>query len=305
MSLPLRGKVHFVYLTDPVKGSAISSHRAAKSHAARHGHARIRRQRMNEYQQQERNKHEGGSQVPPTAATPRVSSASLSRPGLAGDSQPKSQNNGEGTGTNSEIVLQFARTPQPSTLEHSPLSSVPKNIESLYGTRVNRTQQFLIHHYVSFVIPFGKRHCQRYTDSKVWKRFMFTELFPVALANPGLLSAILLSACRSLFEQDGNIRYVQLATYYKLVCLRSMSEMLAVQNPLLNDSAIAQVSLLAADELNLGDRDVSRKHIEAANRMVAMQGGSAMLGMNGFLAAIVDTLTCALARRDPMSCDMP
>ncbi|KAH0490842.1 hypothetical protein TgHK011_002293 [Trichoderma gracile] len=241
MSLPLRGKVHFVYLTDPVKGSAISSHRAAKSHAARHGHARIRRQRMNEYQQ-ERNKHEGDSQVPPTAATPRASSASLSRPGLAGDSQPKSQNNGEGTGTNSEIVLQFARTPQPSTLEHSPLSSVSKNIESLYGTRVNRTQQFLIHHY-------------------------------------------------------GNIRYVQLATYYKLVCLRSMSEMLAVQNPLLNDSAIAQ--------LNLGDRDVSRQHIEAANRMVAMQGGSAMLGMNGFLAAIVDTLTCALARRDPMSCDMP
>ncbi|KAL6867173.1 hypothetical protein J3F83DRAFT_740295 [Trichoderma novae-zelandiae] len=187
----------------------------------------------------------------------------------------------------------------------SPFSSVSKNIYSLYGTRVNSTQQFLIHHYVSFVIPFGKRHCHRYTDSDVWKRFMFAELFPVALTNSGLLSAILLAACRSLCEQDKTSRYLQLATYYKLVCLRSMSELLAVQNSYVGDSAIAQASLLAADELNLGDRDVSKQHIEAANRMVAMQGGSAMLGMNGFLAAIVDTITCALSAQDPISCDMP
>ncbi|PTB66111.1 hypothetical protein BBK36DRAFT_1118811 [Trichoderma citrinoviride] len=299
MSLPSRGKVHFVYLTDPVKGSAISSHKAAKSHAARHGHARIRRQRMNEHQH-ERNKHEGGSQTLPIAATDSVSSASISRSGLAEDSNASSRGNGGGTGTNREIILHFPRVSQPSILETSPFTSVSKNIYSLYGTRVNSTQQFLIHHYVSVVIPFGKRHCQKYTDSKVWKRFMFTELFPVALANPGLLSAILLAACRSLFEQDKNSRYVQLATYYKLVCLRSMSELLAIQNLHVGDSTIAQASLLAADELNLGDREVSRQHIEAANRMVAMQGGSAMLGMNGFLAAIVDTLTCALARRDPM-----
>lgn len=269
MSLPSRGKVHFVYLTDPAKGSAISSHRAAKSHAARHGHARIRRQRMNEYQQ-EGSKHEGGSQVLSTAAISTASSAGPSRSGPVRDSHSRSNDNRGGMGPSCDILLQSPRASQPSILEPSPLSSVTKNIESLYGTRVNWTQQFLIHHYVSFVIPFGKRHCQQYTDSKVWKQFMFTELFPVALANPGLLSAILLAACRSLFEQDQNSRYVQLATYYKLVCLRSMSELLAVQTLLVNDSAIAQASLLAADELNVGDRDVSRQHIEAANRMVAM-----------------------------------
>ena len=267
-----------MYLTDPVKGSAISSHKAAKSHAARHGHARIRRQRMNEHQH-ERNKHEGGSQTLPIAATDSVSSASISRSGLAEDSNASSRGNGGGTGTNREIILHFPRVSQPSILETSPFTSVSKNIYSLYGTRVNSTQQFLIHHCkyisqpnsvhtdndsfepccaltwltpcsdVSVVIPFGKRHCQKYTDSKVWKRFMFTELFPVALANPGLLSAILLAACRSLFEQDKNSRYVQLATYYKLVCLRSMSELLAIQNLHVGDSTIAQASLLAADEV--------------------------------------------------------
>lgn len=48
-------------------------------------------------------------------------------------------------GTSREIVLQFTRSSEPS-LEPSPLSSVSNNIYSLHGTRVNWTQQFLIHH---------------------------------------------------------------------------------------------------------------------------------------------------------------
>jgi hypothetical protein len=145
MSLPSRGKVHFVYLTDPAKGSAISSHRAAKSHAARHGHARIRRQRMNEYQQ-EGSKHEGGSQVLSTAAISTASSAGPSRSGPVRDSHSRSNDNRGGMGPSCDILLQSPRASQPSILEPSPLSSVTKNIESLYGTRVNWTQQFLIHH---------------------------------------------------------------------------------------------------------------------------------------------------------------
>lgn len=144
MSQPLRGKVHFLYLTDPVNGSAISSHKAAKSHAARHGHARIRRQRMSEYQQ-ERDKHEEGSQALSTAATGSVSLANVS-PGVAGGSNSGSKDDEGGIGTNCEIVLQFPRAPRPPSLETSALSSVSKHIYSLYGTRVNRTQQFLIQH---------------------------------------------------------------------------------------------------------------------------------------------------------------
>ncbi|UKZ76929.1 hypothetical protein TrVFT333_004644 [Trichoderma virens FT-333] len=296
MSLPSRGKLHFVYLTDPSK-AAISSHKAAKAHAARYGHARIRRQRMDEYQE-ERKKQEGSTKATPKAAA--KSSASGSRSALAANPRSSSYENE----ASHEMVLHLPRTRQSPVLETSPLSSIPKNINSVYGNEIDPTQQYLLHHYVSFVIPFGKRHCRKYTDSNVWKRFMLTELLPAALANPGLLSAILLSACRSLFEEAKNNRYVQLATYYKLACLRSMSELLATQNPQVGDSAIAQASLLAADELNIGDKDTSKQHMEAANRMVLMKGGSATLGMNGFLQAIVDTLTCALSRRDPMSCDM-
>ncbi|KAL7959346.1 hypothetical protein V8C34DRAFT_280479 [Trichoderma compactum] len=296
MSLPTRGKLHFVYLTDPSK-AAISSHKAAKSHAARHGHARIRRQRMNEYHEGKK-KEEGSNQAPRKAAA--ESSDGGSRSALAANPRSSSNQNE----ASREMILHLPPTSQSPSLETSPLSSIPKNIYSVYGADIDPTQQFLLYHYVNFVVPFGKRHCRKYTDSNVWKRFMLTELLPAALANPGLLSAILLSACRSLFEEAKNNRFVQLATYYKLACLRSMSELLAAQDPPVGDPAIAQVSLLAADELNIGDKDTSKQHMDAANRMVLMKGGSATLGMNGFLKAIVDTLTCALSRRDPISCDM-
>lgn len=101
---------------------------------------------------------------------------------------------------------------------------------------------------------------------------MLTELIPLALSNSGLLSAILLSACRSLFKQQQNNYYVELAIFYKLACLRSMSELLAAQNRQVGDSVIAQASLLAADEVSY----MSAYFIE---RMLKYTSGSSILGI--------------------------
>jgi hypothetical protein len=79
---------------------------------------------------------------------------------------------------------------------------------------------------------------------------MLRELIPLAMTNPGLLTAILLAACRSLFKQDQNDYYVELATFYKLACLRSMSNRLAAENRQVGDPEIAQAALLAADEVS-------------------------------------------------------
>jgi hypothetical protein len=53
-------------------------------------------------------------------------------------------------------------------------------------------------------------------------------------------------------------------------------------------------------QLNIGDRSTSRQHMDAAKRMVDMKGGNDKLGLNGFLSALVDTLTCAVALRNPI-----
>lgn len=40
--------------------------------------------------------------------------------------------------------------------------------------------------------------------------------------------------------------------------------------------------------------------MDAAKRMVDMKGGNDKLGLNGFLGALVDTMTCAVALRNPI-----
>lgn len=132
-------KIQFVYLTDPIKGSAISSHKEAKSHAARRGHARVRRQRMSDYQQ-ERKKHEGNNQAPPTSAS--GSSASVNRAALADPLSFSSHANE----SSREMVLQLPPASRSPILEVSPLASLPKNVYSVFGTQTDPTQQFLIHH---------------------------------------------------------------------------------------------------------------------------------------------------------------
>lgn len=265
-SPPQKQNIHFIYLTDPTKDSAISSHRAAKSHAARHGHARVRRQRMNDFHQK-KDKHEGGNQAPHPSTSSSDSAVSVRHAGPAEASSSSHRANEGGR----EIILYPPRPSQPLVLETTPVSSLSKNLYSVHGLEFNKTEQYLLHHCkhptlvphisladhfmctildVTWVIPFGKRHCRKYTNSDVWKRFMLRELIPLALSNPGLLSAILLAACRSLFKQDRNDYYVELATFYKLACLRSMSELLAAQNRRAGDPEIAQASLLAADEVS-------------------------------------------------------
>lgn len=135
---PPKQSIHFIYLTDPTNDSAISSHRAAKSHAARHGHARVRKQRMDEYQQK-KNNHEGDKQVPPTPASDTLS---VGRTGSAEASSSSHHANAGGR----EIILYPPRASQPLVLETSPLSAFQKNINSVHGFEFNRTEQFLLHH---------------------------------------------------------------------------------------------------------------------------------------------------------------
>lgn len=127
--------IHFIYLTDPTNDSAISTHRAAKSHAARHGHARVRRQRMNNFQ---KDKHEGGNQAP-------RASASASDAGVSGPAEASSSNSHANEGGR-EIILYPPRASQPLVLETTPLSSLPKNLYSVHSLEFNRTEQYLLHH---------------------------------------------------------------------------------------------------------------------------------------------------------------
>lgn len=133
-SPPQKQSIHFIYLTDPTKDSAISSHRAAKSHAARHGHARVRRQRMNDFHH-EKDKREGDNSGSDLTVNVR-------RAGPAEASSSSHRTNEGGR----EIILYPPRASQPLVLETTPISSLPKNLYSVGGLEFNKTEQFLLHH---------------------------------------------------------------------------------------------------------------------------------------------------------------
>lgn len=132
--------LHFIYLTDPTKDSAISSHRAAKSHASRHGHARVRRQRMKDFQKEDN--HEGDNQAPHASASGSDSAVSVRRAGPAEASSSSHRPNQGGR----EIILYPPRASQPLVLENTPISSLPRNLFSVHSLEFNKTEQYLLHH---------------------------------------------------------------------------------------------------------------------------------------------------------------
>ncbi|KAK5989638.1 hypothetical protein PT974_07892 [Cladobotryum mycophilum] len=277
--------IHFVYMTNPHDGGVIGGRKGAKSHAARFAHARARHQRILEYQ---REKEKSLGQILPT----ETGDASEHRPDLAVSFEDVKQSRG---GTRDPLVVQFTRA-------NNNLASVRKSIFASFGTDIKSAEHFLLTYFMRVIIPSGKRHCIHTTTTNVWNSWMYQELMPLALMTPGLLCAILLLTCRNLSREQGNPRYAQLAIVYKLACLRSLNKILESAERLVNDATIAQVLYLAADEFALDDRKASKHHIMAAQKMTEMKGGPEKLGMNGFLAALVETFTCAERFKDIHEC---
>ncbi|KAK3357847.1 hypothetical protein B0T25DRAFT_170962 [Lasiosphaeria hispida] len=158
-------------------------------------------------------------------------------------------------------------------------------------------ESFLLDHYVRVVIPASTDTCQSFRESgwgAFFKHRMTVDWVPLALADPGLLSGVLLAACRHLavVEQDNARRYVfkTMAIQYKLVCLRNLTAALAVESLALGDSAMAKVIALGIDEITLGNIEVSRSHLLGAMKMADLRGGPENLGLNGLLTFILRRL---------------
>ena len=74
---------------------------------------------------------------------------------------------------------------------------------------------------------------------------------PLALTDKGLICALLLAACRHLYEhcqQAQQQQFAQLAAQYKLTCVRSLRE--AISSELFfSDATITKAVMLAYDEV--------------------------------------------------------
>jgi len=82
---------------------------------------------------------------------------------------------------------------------------------------------------------------------------MTVDWVPLALADEGLLSGILITACRDLsgcaFDPDQKHFFAMRATRYKLICLKALNDALSVESTAANDSTLAKVITLVTDEV--------------------------------------------------------
>ncbi|KEY63880.1 hypothetical protein S7711_10128 [Stachybotrys chartarum IBT 7711] len=167
-------------------------------------------------------------------------------------------------------------------------------------------ESFLLDHYIRVVIPTSTDLCKWFRGANsslgtFYRHRMTVDWIPLALTDPGLLSGVLLAACRHLavVEKQDTRKHVlnTMAIQYKLVSLQSLAATLAGdESAALGDSALAKVIALGTDEvcfflIAVGNLEASKSHVLGAVKMADLRGGFENLGLNGLLAFLLRRLT--------------
>ncbi|KAH8894290.1 hypothetical protein GQ53DRAFT_763046 [Thozetella sp. PMI_491] len=150
-------------------------------------------------------------------------------------------------------------------------------------------EMFLIHHYMSYIVPFGMVSCQE-TAPEVTTRLIALQLefwLPFALADADLTAALLLHACRSLGELGVSPRYAGMGDTYEQRCIQAIHASVSREHTRASDATIAMVMVLLADQYMLGNFDHWGVHFDAFAKMITMRGGVDALGVGGFLKEII------------------
>ncbi|KIV79578.1 hypothetical protein PV11_07128 [Exophiala sideris] len=149
-------------------------------------------------------------------------------------------------------------------------------------------EHFLLDHYMTAVVPL-----MRCNDLAAYYVERMTRAWvPLALTDEGLICALLLAACRHLFEHgklSQKERFTQLATQYKLACVRSLRQAISTEL-CFTDATVTKAVMLAYDELATGNVVMWRHHLDGAVRMVKVNGGPQTLGLDGFLEHVISNL---------------
>ena len=116
---------------------------------------------------------------------------------------------------------------------------------------------------VTVIISQLDASCQVLNDQFPYRLDLRTHWVHLAVADQGFLSSIYLSTCRQLYKVYGLEIYADMATYYKVACLRNVSETLSA-NKVGTDSLIATMISLALDEVRYPYSIRSLKHVHYA-----------------------------------------
>ncbi|KAL7926427.1 hypothetical protein ACQKWADRAFT_309263 [Trichoderma austrokoningii] len=152
---------------------------------------------------------------------------------------------------------------------------------------INKLEQFLLNYYATEVIPDARLWCPHGDEEPLFRQGVKQYWLPFIITDSGLLAGIFLSSCRNLalrgHQTQANQYYHQIATMYKVECIRSVNAAIAAERPIMSEATIAKTLLLCADEFLCQNLIAAALHFEGLSKMITLKGGLPDLGTGGFL----------------------
>ncbi|KAK0721786.1 hypothetical protein B0T26DRAFT_673571 [Lasiosphaeria miniovina] len=265
-NLTAQPKFQFIYLENGDGVGFETSKKTVRSYAAKKSHAQTRREQMMKHQQAQRREAEQSAAEP---------ASRLQR--------------GQSTAVALQGTSSLVRPASPVTL----LSAAPIDPFASAARPISKFEYCLLDHVIHVVARRSNFSTPSFPTPETYWQGLRTQWVPLALTDPGMLDGLLTPACRSLHSLygDGRSAYWTCALSYKTACIVSLSQAISREGNNPRDSTIAKAVILAGDEASIGDLLSAKQHIDAALQMVALRGGRAMLGTNGFLAGLIDVFS--------------
>ncbi|KAL4882114.1 hypothetical protein BJY04DRAFT_49382 [Aspergillus karnatakaensis] len=91
-------------------------------------------------------------------------------------------------------------------------------------------------------------------------------------------------------QQQQQQLYSNLLYQYKLQLLASVREAISVESPGFTDTTIIKAIMLAYDEIWAGDKESLKRHVDGAIQMVTLKGGPQVLGLDGMIERLLFNL---------------
>ncbi|KAL7938424.1 hypothetical protein V8C35DRAFT_292056 [Trichoderma chlorosporum] len=162
-------------------------------------------------------------------------------------------------------------------------------LESLFqGVRpITNLEYFLLDYYITIVIPESRNWCDHGEGDLRFYESTRMYWLPFIVSDTGLLAGVLLSACRNLTINDRqgpvDCDYAQVATMYKVECIRSINAAIDADRCSVSDASVAKALMLCTDEALCKNVTASLQHYDGMSRMIQLKGGMPSLGVGGFL----------------------
>ncbi|QYS92952.1 hypothetical protein H0G86_000343 [Trichoderma simmonsii] len=166
--------------------------------------------------------------------------------------------------------------------------SIPRFEWLFQGSRpITKLEYFLLDYYVKSVIPESRDWCDHGEGELPFFETASQHWLPFIVSDDGMLAGVFLSACRNLVrhERRGPVDcdYAQVATMYKVECIRSVNADICTEQCSISNASIAKALMLCSDEALCENEAASIQHYEGMRQMIQLKGGLPNFGVAGFL----------------------